>query len=377
MAARFSFRWLIAGISALGLVSVGASGAFAQSTWTGSGANANWTTSGNWTGGVPGTNGTVTLPGTPTGAKYTITLPGSPGTASISSLTAAAGTTPYQLNTGILNLVDGGSIINSRRNGATPGLQVNGTLNLAGSTATVGGATGFSRLNSVTASASGAVLTLTSGSTQINTTTGDVGLRVANGATLVSNGSTLGGDVTVQSGGVLKTVGLVSGAYLSTNLSNNLTLNGGSTTQAFVGDTAGQFVSDNFVSGGTTSYGGDLLLNLSNIPAGTLYDSWSTTNIFDGTTTGSFSSVTLAAGAPSPYAGLTFTASGGAGRGEWVSGTFAGMNGETQWLVFQQGTGNLVVVPEPSTIVFAGVGVAMAGWSAWKKRRLAKVLAKK
>jgi len=34
------------------------------------------------------------------------------------------------------------------------------------------------------------------------------------------------------------------------------------------------------------------------------------------------------------------------------------------------------VVPEPSTIAFAGIVIGMAGWSAWEKRRLAKVLAK-
>lgn len=30
---------------------------------------------------------------------------------------------------------------------------------------------------------------------------------------------------------------------------------------------------------------------------------------------------------------------------------------------------NLVIVPEPNTIIFAGVGIAMAGWSLWKRRQ--------
>jgi len=47
------------------------------------------------------------------------------------------------------------------------------------------------------------------------------------------------------------------------------------------------------------------------------------------------------------------------------------------YLVFQATSGNLVVVPEPSTMVFAGFGVAMSGWTMWKKRRLAKLLAAK
>lgn len=30
---------------------------------------------------------------------------------------------------------------------------------------------------------------------------------------------------------------------------------------------------------------------------------------------------------------------------------------------------DLVIVPEPNTVVFAGIGIAMAGWSLWKRRR--------
>ncbi|MEI8319187.1 MAG: PEP-CTERM sorting domain-containing protein [Planctomycetia bacterium] len=47
------------------------------------------------------------------------------------------------------------------------------------------------------------------------------------------------------------------------------------------------------------------------------------------------------------------------------------------YMVFQAATGNLVVVPEPSTMVFAGLGVAMSGWTMWKKRRLSRLLAAK
>ena len=34
----------------------------------------------------------------------------------------------------------------------------------------------------------------------------------------------------------------------------------------------------------------------------------------------------------------------------------------------------VVVVPEPDTIVFAGIGIAMAGWSLWKRRRITRSL---
>jgi len=74
-----------------------------------------------------------------------------------------------------------------------------------------------------------------------------------------------------------------------------------------------------------------------------------------------------------PYAGLTFNQVGS----EWKTDPFVGRGGQSQWLVFQSQSGNLVVVPEPSTIVFAGLGVAMSGWTMWKKRRLSKLLAAK
>jgi hypothetical protein len=40
-------------------------------------------------------------------------------------------------------------------------------------------------------------------------------------------------------------------------------------------------------------------------------------------------------------------------------------------LVFNESTGQLVVVPEPSTMVFAGIGVMMSGWSLVCRQRRA------
>ncbi|MEI8370270.1 MAG: hypothetical protein WCJ31_17710 [Planctomycetia bacterium] len=70
----------------------------------------------------------------------------------------------------------------------------------------------------------------------------------------------------------------------------------------------------------------------------------------------------------SPYGG-TFTKFGQ----EFIGPTAS----DGTYMVFQAATGNLVVVPEPSTMVFAGLGVAMSGWTMWKKRRLSKLLAAK
>ncbi len=364
MAAKLNFfRWLATSVAALGVMSVIGGTGLAQSTWTGA-TSAAWGTAGNWSGGVPVASGTAILSGTNTGNRYALTLP-TAGTNPLKLLQVNAGNSAYSTNTNALNLAEAGVINNSRKTSSgAPGFTA-GNLVLTGSTASVGG-TGYSKLNAVSTTGSEipALLTLTSGSTQVVATT-DVSLQVSSGATLVTNGSTLG-DVTVKNGGV---VSPVAGQYLNTDF-GDLVLEAGSKAIANIGyaDSV-TMVSDTYAPT-TITYGGELSLNLGGVGTD-LFESWTATQIFTGAKSGSFSSVTLA-GASSPYSGLTF---GRVGT-EWVSGTFAGYNGETQWLVFSETNGNLVVVPEPSTIVFAGVGVAMAGWSAWKKRRLSKVLAK-
>ena len=117
-------------------------------------------------------------------------------------------------------------------------------------------------------------------------------------------------------------------------------------------------------------------LNLDMAAAGSqAFGIGTTWNLFIGTNAGgnaasNFSTAVLRnVDAGSPYANLSFSQFGT----EWF--TPAGTDGT--YLVFQAQTGNLVVVPEPSTIVFAGLGVAMSGWTMWKKRRLSKLLAAK
>jgi len=124
---------------------------------------------------------------------------------------------------------------------------------------------------------------------------------------------------------------------------------------------------------GPLTLGGILNIDMAGLgtnatPVGTTW------NLFQGTNAGgaaasNFASVVLSNDQGSAYNGLTFTQYGS----EWY--TAPGSDGT--WLVFQAQTGNLVVVPEPSTMVFAGLGVAMSGWTMWKKRRLAKLLAAK
>lgn len=49
----------------------------------------------------------------------------------------------------------------------------------------------------------------------------------------------------------------------------------------------------------------------------------------------------------------------------WVSEATAG----GQFMTFSQSTGQLVVVPEPSTLVIAGVGCVMTGWNVFRQHR--------
>lgn len=128
---------------------------------------------------------------------------------------------------------------------------------------------------------------------------------------------------------------------------------------------------DQFATSGNVAFGGDLYIDWTQVGS-TTFSSFTTFNLFDGSTyTGNFSDVLLSANV-GPYAGLGFTQFGT----EWSTAPFVGQSGQSQWLVFQAQSGNLVVVPEPSTIVFAGLGVAMSGWTMWKRRRLSKLLAR-
>jgi len=136
------------------------------------------------------------------------------------------------------------------------------------------------------------------------------------------------------------------------------------------GSTAGSF-DQITVSGGSINYGGTLALTLS----GSYVDDTSF-NLFSGITNpiGDLNFITLSA-TGSPYVGLTFSNYGatnqdvrdefGLTAGDWITDA----NSSMQRLKFSQSTGTLTVVPEPSTIVFAGIGMAMFGWSTWTRRR--------
>ena len=111
-------------------------------------------------------------------------------------------------------------------------------------------------------------------------------------------------------------------------------------------------------TGGLT-YGGSLDLVMSGS-----YADGTTFNLFRNflTKTGDFAAVGLDA-TGGEYAGLTFTGTGGVWTSTWTT--------NHQRLVFSTNTGNLVVVPEPSTYAMVVAGVAFGGWRMLRRRKRA------
>ena len=209
----------------------------------------------------------------------------------------------------------------------------------------------------------------------ISGTSSDYSLTKAGVGTLYLNGdSSYLGDTIVEAG-TLRGVGSVAGLMTVRNGAEfavgqeaafgvfevgALTLEAGSRTSLLISGTMAGTDYDQIASaGGALSYGGILDLTLSGSYAlGTSF------SLFEGFATefGSLAGVSLTA-TDSPYSGLTFTKS--------VFGTdvvwWTNPNTNGQSLKFTEATGTLVVVPEPSTIVIASIGVALAGL--WRVRR--------
>jgi len=186
------------------------------------------------------------------------------------------------------------------------------------------------------------------------------GTQVDAGTLRVGNSYAVGtGTLRVNNGGILD----VNGQSLH---ASSLDLKNGSTTlMGISGTAAGSYAQ--IVEASTVAFGGALNFKF-NQSGFQNYDVW---QMFSGASySGHFSSVT----ATGAYGPLTFASLGG---GEWKADlgggqSFSFYEDNSHAIGSRYVAGQLVLVPEPSSIIIAGIGVFIAGWHSYKRRRLAR-----
>jgi len=373
-------RKVAAGFLAVAVAAAGANAFAANVTWKASnqgGAARAWNTASNWSpSGVPANGDSVYFGPLGSGPQFQVNLGSDTNELASVNFTSAA-TGGYRIANNAL--VVNGNIVNNSTNLSTAGTGeasvVLPTLRLAGDTLLSGNGKPTEVFNGI--EGVGHTLTVTTNNLIL--------FGVPSEANIVASAGTFSlGDIVGLADLTVGAVGVVGGIpnrdpgqFFSTNGAGTLTFQNTSTVNMGVAGTSPSagFPGtnyDQFQTTGAVNFGGTLNIDWSQVGS-SLFTNYTTFDLFDGGSyAGNFSAVSLA-GASAPYAGLSFTQNGG----EWRTQEFVGQGGQNQWLVFQSQSGNLVVVPEPSTIVFAGLGVAMSGWTMWKKRRLSKILAAK
>jgi hypothetical protein len=201
----------------------------------------------------------------------------------------------------------------------------------------------------------------------VNSNNTNLHMRVASGATISGMGRI--NAIDIRSGGSLTPGGTAATSYGTLTVGTSETSNasfivsGGtaSTIAMGISGTSRGTTYDSLVVTGTgNQYGGGLLALT--FDDSTQYAVGTTFDLFEfpsSSPSGNLGAIRVTGG---PYDGLAFS---GPTEGLWVSS----VNSVGQHLVFSQLTGDLVVVPEPSTLVFAGIGAAVSGWTGWRRRR--------
>lgn len=193
--------------------------------------------------------------------------------------------------------------------------------------------------SAIEASNVGGLTKLGLGSLYLNAANQFAGPTTVASGTLAGTGSVLG-LVSVQSGAVFDP-GASPTATGIFGVGSFAQAAGGTTRMQVSGTTPGSLYDQVLFSGGskTVAWDGTLDLTLSGS-----YANYTTFDLFKGFTaaTGQLAGITLAAG--SPYDGLTFSGPTG---GVWKTQSTAA----NQYLTFNENTGVLAVVPEPSTII--------------------------
>ena len=281
----------------------------------------------------------------------------------------STGTTSREINTSVV--LDGAVTLGSTTAGQTGIITVtnSGSTTVASNSVVTivdGGTTAWNQAtsgaNAVTKAGSGILIftgsggSLThSGSTVVqagtlimNANLASAGaVSVLNGATLFGSG-TIAGPATVQSGGILSPGSAASSAGVLT-FDSSLGLSGQTLLEMTGTGRGSQY--DAFTIAGGLTYGGSLQLQFSGtLPEGTY-------NLFSGfsSQSNSFSTISLTGG----YSGSLTNSSG-----VWT-GTFG-----SQSLTFSNATGDLLIVPEPTTGLLTGLACAMAAATLSRRRRL-------
>jgi autotransporter-associated beta strand protein len=218
------------------------------------------------------------------------------------------------------------------------------SLNFSGST--TGGGTltkaGLGTLEFSGSSVGHTSTTVSAGSLLVSGSLGGT-IRVGNGGTLLGAG-TIGGLTTLNSG-----ANLTPGNGVGTmTFQNGLTLNAGSTvTMNIAGAVDGSADRIN-VSSGSLTRGGTVVLSFDSSLPDAYSDFTRTYDLFSGSGTGNFTQVQLGG----LYAG-SLTQAGSL----WTQN-----NGNGYVFTFDQSTGDLTVIPEPSTWALLSFGAAFVVW---------------
>ena len=382
MTSKFSLmRRVAAGLVAVAVVGGSTSAFAANLTWKGGQTTAAraWATASNWQPGtVPATNDSVFFGPIGSAAAYSVNIAANTNALASATFTSAA-SGQYQTTGGGFLVINGAIVNNSTATGAAGTGQSSVVLRnveLTGNSTLSGSGAPTEIFTSL--EGAGFTLTVTGNNLILDGATATADIVASTGSTVSLSAVVQLADLTIGPAG---TVGgepnRAPGSFFATTGDGDLTFQNASTVNmgvAGLSPTAGAGGDnyDQFSTTGAVSFAGSLNIDWSQVGS-SLFNSWTEFDLFSGGTYGgNFGSVSLV-GATGPYSTLSFTQNGS----EWRSQDFVGQGGQTQYLVFQSVSGNLVVVPEPSTIVFASIGVAMSGWSVLKKRRLAKLASSK
>jgi fibronectin-binding autotransporter adhesin len=234
------------------------------------------------------------------------------------------------------------------------------------------GATGVLRATDATASpivvtgtitGTGDVIVDGAAAVYLNGLNSSTGATTVRAGTLAGNGS-IAGAVTVESGAIIS-----PGSAVNTTGAlgvGSLQLDSGATAAMSISGTAVGLY-DQVMALDNVNFGGNLAIDFTTVGFAN-FDVW---KLFSQDSfSGNFSSVTAS------FSGTTLTFTDLL-NGEWKA--TGGWLTEGQSLSFYVNNdqaigdtykaGQLVLVPEPSTIVFAGIGLFVAGWRSWSRRR--------